>query len=60
MSWTTITGAIAGIATIIGGIAYFVSVGVWGFKKTPEQTAAQIDEEQSKKQQQEEQSGRPQ
>jgi len=57
---TAILAGIAGLATIVGGLAYMMKAGIWIFRKTEEQkTEAILTQEQTLGQKIED-SGRPQ
>lgn len=57
---SAIIGAIAGLATIVGGIVYLVKSGFWLAVKTPVQKQQDIISDEQKKEQDAKDTGRPQ
>lgn len=55
----TLLGAIAGVATIVGGIVWIVKYSAWGLRKTPEEKKEAIDADTADKQKKAEETGRP-
>lgn len=60
MSVTSILTAIAGLATIVGGIVYLVKTGFILFKKPLDQKKQEVDQSLAEERKRAEQTGRPQ